>query len=115
MPDRWPAVGDFLRRATGHDFPVLSRLRHRRAVRAIATMLKDNLGQSVLGRDAKLGADLVYAEAVADPALAQELRALGARELPDSPLRTLARAIVPSPAAVGMGNLAAPARQHSSA
>ena len=100
VPDRWPAVGEYLRQRTGHSFPVLSRLRHRRAVRAIATMIKDNLGESVIGLDNKLAAGLIYAYTVGNPSLAQELRSLGARELPDSPTQTLARAISPSPAAV---------------
>ena len=100
VPDRWPAVGEFLRQRTGHSFPVLSRLRHRRAIRAIATMIKDNLGESVIGRDNKLAAGLIYARTIGNPSLAEELRALGARELPDSPTQVLARAISPSPAAV---------------
>jgi len=100
VPDRWPAVGEFLRQRTGHSFPVLSRLRHRRAIRAIATMIKDNLGESVIGRDNKLAAGLIYARTIGNPSLAEELRALGARELPDSPTQILARAISPSPAAV---------------
>lgn len=100
VPDRWPAVGEYLRQRTGHSFPVLSRLRHRRPIRAIATMIKDNLGESVIGRENKLAAGLIYAHAVGNPALAEELRALGARELPDSPTQILARAVSPSPAAV---------------
>jgi alkylhydroperoxidase family enzyme len=100
VPDRWPAVGEFLRQRTGHAFPVLSRLRHRRAVRAIATMIEENLGESVIGLDNKLAAGLIYAHTIGNPPLAQELRALGARELPDSPTQTLARAISSSPAAV---------------
>lgn len=102
VPSRWPAVGEYLRQRTGHSFPVLSRLRHRRAIRAIATMIKDNLGESesVIGRDDKLAAGLIYAQTVGNPALAEELRALGAREMPDSPTQILARAISPSPAAV---------------
>lgn len=100
VPDRWPAVGVYLRQATGHDFPVLSRLRHRRAVRAIATMIKENLGDGVIGRENKLAAGLVYASTVKDAPLAGELRALGAKDLPDSPTQILARAISPSPAAV---------------
>jgi hypothetical protein len=103
VPDRWPAVGEFLRQRTGHSFPVLSRLRHRRAIRAIATMIKDNLGESVIGRESKLAAGLIYARTVGNASLAEELRALGARELPDSPVQTLARAISPSPAAVDQG------------
>jgi carboxymuconolactone decarboxylase family protein len=100
VPDRWPAVGEYLRRRTGHSFPVLSRLRNRRAIRAIAAMIKDNLSESVIGLDDKLAAGLIYAHTVGNPSLAEELRALGARELPDSPTQTLARAISSSPAAV---------------
>ena len=105
VPDRWPAVGEYLRQRTGHSFPVLSRLRHRRAVRAIVTMIKDNLGESVIGLDNKLAAGLIYAHTVGNPSLARELRALGARELPDSSTQTLARAISSSPAAVDQGVL----------
>jgi hypothetical protein len=100
VPDRWPAVGEYLRRRTGHSFPVLSRLRNRRAIRAIAAMIKDNLSESVIGLDDKLAAGLIYAHTVGNPSLAEELRALGARELPDSPTQILARAISSSPAAV---------------
>lgn len=100
VPDRWPAVGAYLRQRTGHSFPVLSRLRNRRAIRAIATMIKDNLSESVIGLDHKLAAGLIYAQTIGNPALAEDLRALGARELPDSPTQTLARAISTSPAAV---------------
>ena len=63
-------------------------------------MIKDNLSESVIGLDDKLAAGLIYADTVGNPSLAQELRALGARELPDSPTQALARAISPSPAAV---------------
>jgi hypothetical protein len=100
VPDRWPAVGDYLRQHTGHPFPVLSRLRHRRAIRAIATMIRESLAESVVGKDEKLAAGLVYAETVAAPSLADELRALGARALPDSPVQALARAIAPTPSQV---------------
>jgi hypothetical protein len=107
VPDRWPAVGEYLRQRTGHSFPVLSRLRHRRAIRAIATMIEENLSrsESVIGLDDKLAAGLIYAHTVGNPSLVQELRALGAGELPDSPTQTLARAVSPSPAAVDQGVL----------
>jgi hypothetical protein len=102
VPDRWPAVGEYLRQRTGHPFPVLSHLRHRRAVRAIAAMIDENLSrsESVIGLEDKLAAGLIYADTVGNPSLAQELRALGARERPDSPTQALARAISSSPAAV---------------
>src|SRR5918998_1352855 len=100
VPDRWPVVGEYLRRRTGHSFPVLSRLRNCRAIRAITTMIKDNLAESVIGLDDKLAAGLIYAHTIGNISMAEELRALGAREMPDSPTQTLARAISPSPAAV---------------
>jgi hypothetical protein len=43
VPTAWPAVGAFLRERTGHDFPILSRLHHGRAVQSIASMLRENL------------------------------------------------------------------------
>jgi hypothetical protein len=108
VPAKWPKVGDFLRAATGHDFPLLSRLRSARAVRAIATMIRDNFDAeaSVLGRDAKLATGLVYADVVGSPALADALRATGAKAPVDSPLVRLARAIAPSPARVDEAALA---------
>jgi hypothetical protein len=111
VPDRWPAAGTFLREQTGHDFPVLGRLRHRRAVRAIAMMLRDNLAKtapSIVGRDVKLGAGLIFAEAVANAQLAAGLRACGATELAEgTPAHVLARAIAPSPSTVDADVIAA--------
>jgi alkylhydroperoxidase family enzyme len=51
VPDRWPAVGHYLQQHCGYSFPVLAQLRHRRAIRAIATMIRDNLADSVVGLD----------------------------------------------------------------
>lgn len=103
VPDRWPEVGEYLRRKTGHDFPILSHLRRRRAIRAIATMIELNFGagESVIGQHQKRAAGLVYAECVGNASLAEALRATGAVPLPpDSPVQRLARAIAPSPARV---------------
>jgi hypothetical protein len=100
VPDRWPAVGAFLRENTGHDFPVLGRLQHRGPVRAIATMIRDNFCQSVVGREVKLAAGLLHAEAVHDASLAEQLRAAGAKPCAESAVHVLARAASPSPAAV---------------
>lgn len=100
VPDAWPAIGSYLREQTGHDFPMLGRLRHKRAVRAIATVIRDNLRESVIGRERKLAAGLVYAEAVGSQTLAAELRTLGAGALDDPALAALARALAPSPTEV---------------
>jgi alkylhydroperoxidase family enzyme len=101
VPDRWPAVGDYLRQRTGHDFPVLSRLTHRRAVRALATMLRDNLdaSTSVVGIERKLAAGVVFAQTVESTRLEAQLRKLGRVEA-DVSVEALAHAVSPSPAAV---------------
>jgi alkylhydroperoxidase family enzyme len=101
VPDRWPQVGAYLKERTGHDFPVLSRLTRRRAIRALATMLRDNLdvAESVVGIPAKLAAGLELARVTGDSVLEAQLRALGPAHA-DSRVEALARAIAPSPARV---------------
>jgi len=81
VPDPWPAVGQFLRQETGHDFPVLSRMRNARAKRAVASMLRENLNSdtTVIGLEAKVLAGAIFAAVVADEPLAEEIRALGSR------------------------------------
>jgi alkylhydroperoxidase family enzyme len=100
IPDKWPIVGEYLQQETGHTFPVLSRIKSRRAVRAIAAMIRENFSETVVGRAEKLAAGLIYARTVLDDGLCAELRSAGARELPESPLQSLARAISYSPAQV---------------
>jgi hypothetical protein len=87
-------VGDFLRERTGHDFPALSRLRHRRAVRSVASMLRENLNpvSTVIGLDTKILAGVVFAEVVADEALAGDVRAMaGTHAVTDSQMDAAAR------------------------
>lgn len=81
VPSRWPAVGTFLKERTGHDFPVLAKIRSRRAVRAIATVLRDNLNpaDSRLGLPLKALAGLVYATVVGNATLVGEARRLAAQ------------------------------------
>lgn len=105
VPDRWPDVGDHLREKTGYPFPVLSKLRHRSAIRAIATMIRLNFGggdQGVIGKAEKLAAGLIYAECVGNAGLAQEMREMGAQahRSQESAVQRVARAISPSPAQV---------------
>jgi hypothetical protein len=77
-PHRWPAVGAFLRDRTGHNFPVLSRVTHARAVGSLATILADNTDarHSELGLPVKYLAGLVYAETMEDEPLANAARAM---------------------------------------
>ena len=85
-PARWPAVGTYLKERTGHEFPLLARVRSRRAVRAIATVLRDNLTEagSHLGLRVKHLAGLVYASVVEDEPLAREVRAMAAEATVDA-------------------------------
>lgn len=81
VPSTWPAVGKYLRVHTGHDFPVLSRLQHKRAIRAIAVMLRDNLDAhtTILGLPAKCAAGMVFATVIGDDSLARAVRAIAAK------------------------------------
>jgi alkylhydroperoxidase family enzyme len=84
-PSRWPAVGAFLAERTGHDFPVLGRLRSNRARRAMASMLRENLDPATtkVGMDVKVLAGAIFAEVVADRQLAEDVRALAPRAAVD--------------------------------
>jgi hypothetical protein len=78
VPARWPAVAAYLREQTGYDFPVLGRLQHARARRALATMLRDNLAprNTQIGLPVKTLAGLVYAAVVQDAELMTAARQL---------------------------------------
>jgi alkylhydroperoxidase family enzyme len=115
VPSRWPAAGEFLRTATGHDFPVLARLRHGRAIRAIAATLRDNLdaATSVIGLPLKAQLGRVFAEAIGNNALAGEMEVVAQRHpgSVDDPraqaaLR-LTRAASSSPAQIDSGTVEA--------
>ena len=112
VPKAAPQVGAYLRERVGHDFPVLARLRHRRAARAIAFMLRENLSaqETVIGLDTKIRCGLVFAEVIADETLAADVRALAAAHDVDPGQASadprldaallLARAASPSPAEI---------------
>lgn len=91
VPWRWPAVGTWLKANTGHDFPVLAKIRSWRSVRAIATVLRDNLraSDSRLGLFVKALAGLIYASVAGNETLARESRALAVRESPSVDPKTL--------------------------
>ena len=101
VPNRWPAAGDYLRERTGHAFPMLANVGPRRVVRALATMLRDNLdpAASEVGVSRKLAAGAVFATTVGSAPLAEAIASLGPSE-PTPAVDALARAIAPSPARV---------------
>jgi hypothetical protein len=68
----------FLEAQVGYDFPLLVHLDSPRAIRAVATVLRDNLdaSQSTIGLKAKCLAGFVYAVTVGDHLLEAEARSL---------------------------------------
>jgi len=80
-PRRWPAVGRYLTGRTGHDFPVLAKLRSSRARRAVASMLRENLdpASSVIGIGPKVLAGAVFATIVENDRLLDDVRSLARR------------------------------------
>ena len=91
VPSRWPAVGTYLKERTGHDFPLLAKIGSQRAVKAITTVLRDNLSaaDSPLGLPVKILAGLVYATVVSNETLAGEARKLALRTSPSVAEETL--------------------------
>jgi hypothetical protein len=69
----------------GHSFPILASLQHSRAVRSIATVLRDNLDpeRSELGMRAKCLVGLVYARVVGNEVLTSEAIQLSLELAPD--------------------------------
>jgi alkylhydroperoxidase family enzyme len=108
IPKDATAARKLLYDKTGHDFPILSKLTHKRAVVGLATMLRDNLDATttVVGLPKKRAAGLIYAEIVQDSSLKSQLAKLGPAE-DDVAITALARAVSPSPAAVDESVLAA--------
>lgn len=91
VPDRWPEAGAFLEAHTGHNFPLLSKLCHKRAIRTIATTLRDNLdpAASEIGLATKSLIGLVYATVAGNLTLAQEAKLLATQFSPELDESTL--------------------------
>ncbi len=111
VPARWPAVGKYLAAQTGHDFPLLAKVASPRAVKAIATVLRDNLepSDSRLGLGVKALCGLVYASVVGNESLAREARQLvllADPSVPDQSLAAIAR-FAAQPAVESDGDIAA--------
>jgi len=101
VPDRWPQAGAYLAARTGHDFPILARLRHRRAIRSLTMILRDNLDASVsvVGIPRKLAAGATFATVVGNTSLHAQLARLGVPEH-DPRIDALARAVSTSPVGI---------------
>ena len=95
VPNRYLEAGAFLEERTGYSFPLLERLTHKRAIRALTTILRDNLNpdKSELGIANKCLAGLVYAIIVNNSTLAEEAYSLLAHFAPKIDRRSLATVV----------------------
>jgi alkylhydroperoxidase family enzyme len=86
VPASWPHVGEYLRERTGHDFPVLSRLKHKRLIQSIGSMIRENVDEktTVVGLELKVLTGMVFASVIQDNALADEIRVMGKRHKLDA-------------------------------
>lgn len=85
VPNRWPDAGQYLRDHTGHNFPVLSKLSHKRVIRAYTAVLRDNLNveTTTIGLPVKALSGLLFATLVGNYTLAAENEFLVRHHSPD--------------------------------
>lgn len=76
IPKSWPAIGDYLMVTVGHSFPVLGLLKHGRAVRALAEIIRMNLDAIECGidPDIKYLVGIVFAGVNGNRLLGREFR-----------------------------------------
>jgi hypothetical protein len=85
VPNSYPKAGTFLLDLTGHSFPFLAFFSEKRIVRALTTVLRDNLDKSktVLGLTAKCLAGYMFSRVIFNHSLSVDLRKIAARLAPD--------------------------------
>ena len=95
VPSRYPEAGAFLEQHTGHAFPLLGKLTHKRAIRALTTILRDNLNpeKSELGIANKCLAGLIYASIVGNFPLIKQAYSLIAHFVPAIDRKSLATVV----------------------
>lgn len=90
VPSAWPAIGHWLLEKVGFHFPVFSKLRHARAMRAIAAALSINLDQTLcnIPPATKLLCGVIYGTKANNPSLVADMKRcalrLGSHLLPDT-------------------------------
>lgn len=95
VPDRYSEAGAFLEQRTGYSFPLLGKLKHKRVIRALTTVLRDNLDLETteLGITNKCLAGLVYASIVGNSTLVESASSLLAHFAPEIEPKKLATVI----------------------
>ncbi len=96
VPASWQEAGVYLEKRTGYAFPVLQPVKEARVVRALTTVLRDNLDSQVTvsGLKVKMYAGYVFSTVVANEVLKSEIKNLAvhlAPELDEGKLEQLAK------------------------
>ncbi|MEM7590363.1 MAG: hypothetical protein AAF383_02370 [Cyanobacteria bacterium P01_A01_bin.83] len=95
VPNCYREAGVFLEQHTGYAFPLLGKLTHKRAIRALTTILRDNLDpqKSELGIANKCLAGLIYASIVGNFPLIKQAYSLIAHFAPAIDRKLLATVV----------------------
>jgi len=85
VPDSYPAASDYLKKHTGYAFPILKHISRKRVIRALTTVLRDNLDKekTVVGLGSKCLAAYVFAAVVSNNELKTATRAIAKHLAPE--------------------------------
>ena|SRR5215203_355863 len=85
VPDDYPAAGEYLKEHTGYSFPILKPIKQGRVLRAIATVLRDNLNKDLteVGLKTKMLASYIFAKFVFNDTLTNEVKSMTADIAPE--------------------------------
>ncbi|NND32534.1 MAG: hypothetical protein HKN76_08085 [Saprospiraceae bacterium] len=84
VPNSYPEAGEFLQKQIGYSFPFLAHFSQKRIVRALTTVLRDNLDKdnTVVGIPAKCLAGYLFSRIIFNHSLSVELRKVAAQLAP---------------------------------
>ena len=111
VPSKYEEVSEFLKQHTGYSFPLLKPITKSRVIRAITTVLRDNLDKdtSKIGMKSKMIAGYIFTKVVSNPALSEEIRNLSSHITPElnevnfNNLEKLSKVVIPTDS-LGCGN-----------
>ncbi|HEX5002362.1 MAG TPA: hypothetical protein VFW78_07680 [Bacteroidia bacterium] len=85
VPASYPQATEYLQKNTGHSFPILKNIAQPRVIRALTTVLRDNLNQEVteVGLIIKNLAGYVFSRVVSNDILSAEVRSIIMNFAPD--------------------------------
>ncbi|AXT59005.1 hypothetical protein D1816_01105 [Aquimarina sp. AD10] len=91
VPDNYTQSALYLKKHTGYTFPILEKIKSKRVIKALTTVLKDNLDpvKSELGIRVKYLTSLVYFITINNITLAKEAEVIVTRLTPEIGLMTL--------------------------